>query len=424
MVQKEKLITDAYEILKEVENQKINSPISFNLLDIGNISEKENIISSFLTYLLDNKKGSQRNNFDTLFLNIIKRKLPKLRGSKIFKIEREKTITNGRRIDIFIQTDFNEIIIIENKIWADDQLNQLKDYYNWSIQSFPDVNNFLIYLSPFGHNPSIESIPKDLLIKLTNQKQYTALSYETDILELLATIEDDLKDNEVYLKSGLIQLKDSIAGFCDEREKDKLKDKLLMNKIFTSYQDINDETLHLKEIADIIKAEVEIITILKFLDTLVDELKQNHKLNNVFYTHKQKRYSISQKDNFYNAIEETPEYVGIEISLEHENLGIGLEFSDLGVNTTCTFGLMSHIDSNKNSLQKYKQKSNISNKLKLDFDNTIKSDNWWWEYVDFTPKSWFQKSLFHQIDWQQKNGSLALYVANNWFVPIIEEFKK
>ena len=67
-----------------------------------------------------------------------------------------KTKTEGGRIDIIIE-DGNHAIIIENKIYAPDQDNQLLRYYNYGRTKFP--NGFkLIYLTLHGSDPSCGSL--------------------------------------------------------------------------------------------------------------------------------------------------------------------------------------------------------------------------------------------------------------------------
>lgn len=71
---------------------------------------------------------------------------------------------NGGRIDILIEMP-NEsslpALIIENKIYAGDQANQLRRYYNWGLGHFYSPEKFkILYLTLDGSNPSSDSIGK------------------------------------------------------------------------------------------------------------------------------------------------------------------------------------------------------------------------------------------------------------------------
>lgn len=82
--------------------------------------------------------------------------------------------TGGGRIDIMIAGKSGKIVI-ENKIFAGDQKNQLLRYYNY------DKNAKLFYLTLFGSEPDLESTGKGAL----KEDQYTRISYATDILKWL-----------------------------------------------------------------------------------------------------------------------------------------------------------------------------------------------------------------------------------------------
>ncbi|MCH5323269.1 MAG: PD-(D/E)XK nuclease family protein [Helicobacter sp.] len=68
------------------------------------------------------------------------------------KVEREKRTDEGRRIDIFIESESNDFVcVIENKVWTKDTNNQLEHY-----QAYIDSKNYkhklFIYLAPNPRN--------------------------------------------------------------------------------------------------------------------------------------------------------------------------------------------------------------------------------------------------------------------------------
>ncbi len=77
----------------------------------------------------------------------------------------EKVIPSDRRIDVYIQIgngDVAQCLAIENKPYAGDQKNQVKDYLKFLKEKY-GKRFVLIYLSPKGEGPSNWSIAKDKL---------------------------------------------------------------------------------------------------------------------------------------------------------------------------------------------------------------------------------------------------------------------
>ena len=71
-------------------------------------------------------------------------------------VEVEKTIKDDRRIDVCVSFGGN-CLAIENKPYAGDQPNQIKDYLDW-LRNEGFQNHALIYLSPSGERPAADSI--------------------------------------------------------------------------------------------------------------------------------------------------------------------------------------------------------------------------------------------------------------------------
>ncbi|TKZ36269.1 PD-(D/E)XK nuclease family protein [Brachyspira catarrhinii] len=111
-----------------------------------------------------------------------------------------------RRIDLFIHSD-NFEIIIENKIWAGDQPNQLKDYYNNRINENKNNNKikdniFIVYLTRNRDKPSEFSIDRELIAELENKNKICYLSHD-DIAEW---IKNDILNKYQFLKDEKFQL--------------------------------------------------------------------------------------------------------------------------------------------------------------------------------------------------------------------------
>lgn len=128
----------------------------FILFDFFDMQEKN--LSRILVSLLDPLGAhGQSDTFLKLFLNEVRKVLNKnvrddfpgknLRDVKVFP---ENSTANGRLIDIVLKLPGNAWIGIENKPWADEQLNQVSDYLE-DLESRGDA--WLVYLSGDGKSP-------------------------------------------------------------------------------------------------------------------------------------------------------------------------------------------------------------------------------------------------------------------------------
>lgn len=148
----------------------------FSFFSVG-----ENKVSQILAYFLDPKQSHGQRD---LFLNdFIKAFHHEEIQSDKSSTTCEKGISNGRRIDVYIQVG-DTVIAIENKIWAGDQYNQLKDYANY-LEGTTKGKYLLLYLTPYGAQPSDTSISPDLKDTLVEEKKFKVISYKNDIHDLL-----------------------------------------------------------------------------------------------------------------------------------------------------------------------------------------------------------------------------------------------
>lgn len=130
----------------------------FNIFNtLGVQSNEVRLHSAFIAELLnpDGDHGID-SEFLVSFMKSIGLPYNYIVSSKVNKreiVEREighKTDTTGGRIDIIIE-DGRNAIIIENKIYATDQENQLLRYYNYAIEKFGGGHFVLLYLTLDGH---------------------------------------------------------------------------------------------------------------------------------------------------------------------------------------------------------------------------------------------------------------------------------
>lgn len=136
------------------ERHVASNPEPFNVFSVlRSESDEVNLHSRFLAALLDHRKlgEEERSNLMAFLESVAGIDCFDRRG---VSVEREKY-----NIDILITNASRQAVVIENKIWAGDQTGQLQRYHGEMIaRGFPDEQIHLRYLTPFGHDPSEESV--------------------------------------------------------------------------------------------------------------------------------------------------------------------------------------------------------------------------------------------------------------------------
>ncbi|PZT48160.1 hypothetical protein B6S12_05415 [Helicobacter valdiviensis] len=177
---------------KRLENRKRMGLNDYNPLLVVQNPYLEQMHSNMLYSLLNPKGNHEQNN---LFLKEFLKQC-QIEGIDCKNIEIDKEYFAGDfgRFDLYLKS--NEChIIIENKINAGEQEEQLERYANF----LDDKNNvkYLIYLTPYGTKPS--SFKKWKIFENTINKgntkiNYRQISYEKDILKWCENIKDKVKN--------------------------------------------------------------------------------------------------------------------------------------------------------------------------------------------------------------------------------------
>ncbi len=181
ILQQVSIITKKYNELAKITGE------NFNVFKILKVETKEvKLHSAFIAELL-NPFGShgQGNKFILEFINILGKKNEQkinfnIDGVKNVIVEKylgEKTDNNGGRIDIILEDNQNNFIVIENKIYALDQENQLIRYNN-AYKDSP-----IVYLTLYGNEPREYSIGVESEVK----NKLICISFKEDILKWLIT---------------------------------------------------------------------------------------------------------------------------------------------------------------------------------------------------------------------------------------------
>lgn len=214
----------------------------YNVFDILGVQSDELSHSAILTNLLDAKgKHGQKDTFLKLFIEQI---IPSLEKSKyndyINSFETEKGIANkeihigglnfdtaeGGRVDIVVSSG-NKHIVIENKIYASDQDQQLLRYNNHY------KNDPILYLTLYGIKPSDTS--KGNLVLGTD---FICVSYKDDIANWLEKCIKEMV-NKPIIRETLNQYLFLIKSLTNQSNNNKMSEEILnimANNIGSSFE--------------------------------------------------------------------------------------------------------------------------------------------------------------------------------------------
>lgn len=182
-----------------------------------------NVLFSFLNPL---SKHYQDDLFLKCFLNVVG--LEEWFGdTKNAEVKREKTLSGGSRIDLYVSNG-KRCIILENKIWAKDGEEQIQRYIEGIDKDYNREHDSIcvIYLSLEGTKPSKESLGRwdidesggALILRGENRRvKFEQLSYKKHILEWLDKAQQKLK-NITNLNQALEAYRDVVKIVTNQGE--------------------------------------------------------------------------------------------------------------------------------------------------------------------------------------------------------------
>ena len=368
----------------KINDQRIKTPGTMNVAEIMNRHHLENQHSNIIAFLVNPSEIHNHPEYGSLFLNMLKEKGVGIEGKEIYKVFRENSTDELRRMDIFIETD-SDFIIIENKINAGDQENQIKDYVEYVKKHYEVSNNvFVCYLTKFGVDPSEKSISKEQLDILRENNQFVSLSYSDDVLNWLNELK--VKENEDVLKSGIIQYIDVVKEISNKREKGFNMNYEIAKELFGEYGKLDRNSL--KEKLHAIYDFQNNINLVLYINLFED----------IFREGKDKISLICSEKCNYKTIEEwekdvleNPRKIGIRFN--SDNRIIDFFVSDLNSNKFIIASNTDEIDSdygNKIDEEGYKQARELA--------------------------SWFIKAIFDTNYWEDGVATkLSTHIVKNWF---------
>ena len=417
----EKLLKEAYEKSKDYLYEDSSR---YNLLSIIEKDRYETEIHSKIIYnlLSQNWEKKDKETFLTLFLKEIGIEEEVIYGEN-WEVSREKEYQldeKKARPDFVIESQ-HYIYIVEMKIDADDQPEQLKNYNKIAEGEKKRKNKKeykLFYLTLDGHNASKKSIGEEENLEENEKVEYTNISFKEEILNWLGNCLKlvEGKENKSACINQYIASINKILG----EKNTKIKDNILksvedMKNAISLYGKLND------------KLQVT-------LENFMSLLKENLGKRAIYY----KKYV---KDYYNYTLDKIPQdYPGLYIVLaenksknsNHYRFVLKLELSP---ELTACFGFIKNDDDIKETVpfvyfsQVKKNSSGLYNKcikgiknLELE-DKLIENNKAYWCYVknskseiiNFRDISLSNRALLSLIDEEtlkEEVKNIATYISN------------
>ena len=268
----------------------------FNVLHSIGFRHQEVMHSKFIAILLDPKaQHGKKKQFLELFLTQI--------GildfnTKNVTISTEKR-AEKRSMDITVENE-NSIIIIENKVWAADQICQLEDYHNFCIKTWKKVE--VVYLTPYGHSPSSHSLGETL-----SKEHVRCISYEKSIIPWIEKCVDLTEE----LTEG--RLKHSMQMYCEVLRVLINRDKY-MNKIFDYLMEDREKLKLAIDISSALKERDFIAEFPKSIDFLIQCLYDTGRNVNPYPV----PFSVGSNNNRLTIADDIKELEGWDIVFEKD----------------------------------------------------------------------------------------------------------
>lgn len=324
LLQQVSIIQKKYDDLAEYSGEH------YNVFDILGVRSDELSHSSILTNLLDAKgKHGQKDIFLKLFIEQIHPLLEKSRYSEhINSFDTEKASAKkeihiggvklesaeGGRVDIVVSSGYKHLVI-ENKIYAGDQNQQLLRYDN-HYKDDP-----IIYLTLNGDEPSEYS--RGNLILGTD---FICISYKVDITNWLEKCVKEMA-NKPIIRETLNQYLFLIKSLTNQSNNNKMSEEIL--KILMKDKDSFDSFVTLINSQNKLKAE---ILKKEFTDNILQNIANKHNL------------TLTVDEGFYFGVT----YKGFSFKnekLDNENLRIRFDYQSSNYRDIL-FGLI-YIDNTK-----------------------------------------------------------------------------
>ncbi|OGG94681.1 MAG: hypothetical protein A2527_05635 [Candidatus Lambdaproteobacteria bacterium RIFOXYD2_FULL_50_16] len=261
-------LTQAQTIIKKHNALDDESGKKFNIFKILRRHRDENIGHSEFIKTLLNPKGphGQKNVFLELFLRKLSEKLSGNLPERIIPeefiiddnwlVRREFPTDKKRRIDLWLEHP-KYIIAIEVKIEAEDQANQLADYFDFTSKKSNGEKDFLlVYWTKYGNPASDESLARKATAPKLLDTDYVCLSHKHFTVEWIDSCVQAITNSKLsHIRETLEQYKVnllSITGSPMTKERQQELTNLLLKgnnlatyaELTNSFEDALGNLLH------------------------------------------------------------------------------------------------------------------------------------------------------------------------------------
>lgn len=351
----ENIINRISPLLKEQKEKEETEFNAYNILYVLRIWDKEvTLHSRFLADMLNpNGYHGYGNKFLELFVNRLSESgcACKINSEDDICVIDEKGIDGQKRLDIYISDKKKNTIIIENKIYASDQPNQILDYFTFGKK---EATFLLLYLTLFGTEPNISSKGE-----LKSKEHFFCISYRDFIIPWLDKCEEYIKEFRISLP----ETPKSIA----------FKIALEQYKQTVTYM-TRDNSGFMHKLMDQIGDESQ-FDLIKDLNKNINRLPQT--LSDEFF----KKLSIRINGSIYNNSQSFP--IWIEMNTDQKSSGIKDWFKiDISNNRIyCAFMVYENQASGFNGINDERVTAfinTVSEFVKIEEITKSDSQCWWW----------------------------------------------
>lgn len=256
---------DLLELREVLENLKIKK-YKTSFLDVINKIDDENIVSNWLSFILDPQNNGIGNKPVDFLLSAVNYD-SKIELGDFKEIRREESTNDKKRMDLVIKYT-NVWIVIENKIRSSEHGMQTEHYFNY-IEKEKSEDKIVkdvvyIYLRPDWNNPDNPNIPQK---KYNEEENGFRNLFYSELIKWLKKIEEDEyieKDKFIYLKK-----------FIENGEKYYMGQELNITNEIQTYIDYMDKITDIKsKYEDLMK-----IVFSKLINGLKEEFEEEYYIN-------------------------------------------------------------------------------------------------------------------------------------------------
>lgn len=390
-------------VTAEAKARMLKTSGTMNIAEIMNRHHLENQHSDIIGFLLDPNEKHHHPEYGAQFLSLLKENGLGITGDKIVSVEREDSTDEARRMDLFLTTK-KDCIIIENKIYAGDQNQQIADYAKFVEEKFGATKNvFVVYLTLFGKEPSESSLSEEQLARLKAESRFVNVSYAEGILSWLEGLETKREEKE--LNAALIQYIDVVKGLTNQRQEVFNMNEEMARELMDEYGSLNRGQLREKmELLYSFENNIKLVLFTNFFEDVY---------NGAIEKAGDKMHLFCNGNFDYKTVAEWKEDVakfqnnfGVRYNDIDRKLTVDLFVSDLNANRF-VFGFISDDES-----------ADFSDDLK-DYGTLVREHGY---NTAAIPGSWFVNAILAKdfrngTDWEIYNKTtLATHVVENWFV--------